>query len=88
MENLQRAQQQALLSYVFIAGEAEEKKKKSCSTTHQTCLNLVRNAFNLVLGRELVQISYIQTRSSLPVFISTEFQEQSTLEYVEMGQGD
>lgn len=73
---------------MFLLQVKQKKKKKSCSTTHQTCLNLVRNAFNLVLGRELVQISYIQTRSSLPVFISTEFQEQSTLEYVEMGQGD
>lgn len=64
------------------------EKYKSCSTTHQTCLNLIRNAFNLLLGRELLEISYSQTRSSLPLFISTEFQEQSACEQVEMGQGD
>lgn len=66
-------------SVVFLLQVEPDCRKKSCSTTHQTCLNLIRNAFNLALDRELLQISYIQTRNSLPLFIPTEFQEQSTL---------
>lgn len=73
---------------MFLLQVEPDCRKKSCSTTHQTCLNLIRNAFNLVLDRELVQINDTHTRSSLPLFISTEFQEQSALGQVEMGQGN